>query len=42
MIRGPDEREQECEIESRRERIMVAVTMVLSQLRWFPTCTYKD
>ena len=36
MIRGRDE----SEIESRRERIMVSVTMVLSQLRWLRTYTY--
>ena len=42
MTYGSDEREQESKIESRRERIMVTVTLVLSQLRWLCTCTYID
>ena len=42
MTRGPDEREQESEIESRRERIMATIIMVLSQLRWLRTCACID
>ena len=42
MTPGSDEREQESEIERRRERMMATVTMVISQLRWLCTCTYID